>query len=653
MLDLHQCHTACKGCVKSYIKKHRLKRGDKFNISCSGIPNNYLPDSVIASLGEDPETAIAMLDPVLWANKFLDWHCFDPDGEIWKRKHLEGTLGGLPPYDAVRAQSGKSIFHRPYQGLMLRCSSNRKIFRIGRQAGKTEALCIMIMFSLVTRQNFAIEVLTPFQSQIDLIFSKLSELINSNPLLKNSEHRNVKAPNYKIELKNGSHVIGFTAGTRSGQDAGAARGQHAGMLVFDEADYLSPRDIDATLAVIINHPDATVWMSSTPTGRREKFYESCQDDEYREFHFPSSVNPNWTEKLDTYFRKELTEDGYQHEILAEFGEQEEGVYRLRYIELAQSDFTYGTYKPNPNWLFAIGVDWNDHKTGVTIAIVGLSPDDGVFRLVDHETISRSEFTQLGSCQRIAELNRFWNPFAVYVDKGFGTTQIEVLHKFGADCIVSEGANSPNARLRHIVKPFDFGSNVEVIDLFTQQPSPKPAKHFLVENSVRRFEQCSFQYPKSDKKYTDALLGYVVNRVSQAGKPIYHQQNEKAGDHLIDAVNLALVAFALEKSEFGKRKFETSISISKELGAILSGDTQLADREVKSRDSKPKTGRANIVTRRSLLPSVHGSLPAANTSTNHVKLWSWPGFSRDEPAPLPGRQIDHSRLRPRRPSRAKF
>jgi replicative DNA helicase len=664
-INLLDCDKACHGCIKKYIKKHQLKKGESFETKCSGIPEEYVPDSVAASLGySDKDAVVAMVDPVTWAAKFLDWHCLDPEGKNWKRKTEEGTLGGLPPYNAERAKMGKSIFHRPYQAEMLRCTANRKIFRIGRQSGKTETLCIMIAYSLFTNERFAIQVIAPFQSQIDLIFGRISDLINSNATLKNSESRNVKAPNYKIVLKNGSYVVGFTAGTRSGQDAGSSRGQHANMLVFDEADYLSPKDIDAALAVIINYPNATVWMSSTPTGRREKFYESCHNKQYKEFHYASYVNPNWTPELEAYFRSELTEDGYKHEIEAEFGEQEEGVYQFKYVEAAQGDFEYDNMSPSPTWTYMIGVDWNDVKIGTTIAVIGYNPQDGMFYLVDKDIVSRAERTQLTACQRIAEMNRLWNPESIYVDKGYGATQIEVLKDFGGRAVRQHGPNHPDSRLRNIVKGYDFAGTIEIRDLFTKQPVKKPAKPFLVENSVRRFEQLQFKYPKSDIRFTEQLLGYIVARVTMSGRPVYEAQNEAAGDHFLDAVNLAFVAFALEKTEFGKPSYTQSIAMAGQFGDP--GGAKNNRLPVRDRNGhKPKSGRADLMQQdQSIFPGSSGDLPAANTNVESgTKIWSYPGFGHDGPKPKPrtlreafntaAKRVGINKSRRRRPKRTKF
>jgi hypothetical protein len=422
----------------------------------------------------------------------------------------------------------------------------------------------------------------------------------------------------------------FTAGTRSGQEAGSARGQAGAMLVFDEADYLSPKDVDALLAVITNFPNATVWMSSTPTGRREKFYDSCFSDMYKEFHYTSSINPNWSDKLEEYYRKELTEDGYKHEILADFAEQEQGVYKAKYVEQAMDDsYTYGDVGPKAGWIYMFGVDWNDYKNGTTIMVVGYDPTNGKLYVVDKHIISSSEFAQLKACHRIAELNRIWNPDYIYVDKGYGSTQLEILHKFGYDAMAdsNRGPNSADGRLARIVQGYDFGSKVETSDLLTKQPMNKPAKPYLVENSVRRFETYSIKFPAEDEHLKDSLMGYIVKSVSQAGAPTYMQQNEKEGDHLLDALNLALVAFTLEKTEFGSPKFSIQIGFTGRLG-----EAGLSKHESRDRDeSRPKAGRAENL--KGQPTALNGDMPMANGEPEGtVKLWAWPGFMRDEPRP---------------------
>jgi hypothetical protein len=614
-INLTNCTQECHSCIKNYAKKHRLRQGDKFTISCNGIPKNYISEATAAQL-KSPFSAELLLDPVKWAAEVLDWHCLDPDGAVWKRKDPEEYA------EMQKVYPGRpSKYHRPQQATMLRCSARRKVFRIGRQFGKTETLVVSMLFHMFTHQGFKIVLITPYQSQIDLIFKRLQELIENNATLLNSVKRSVKAPQYTLQLYNNSQIKGFTAGTKSGSGAAAARGQSANMLVFDEADYLDPADMDAAMSIITNFPNATVWMSSTPSGKRDKFYEVCSSKEWKEYHFPSYLNPNWNDELESTFRSVLTEIGYKHEILGEFGEQEEGVFQVPYVEAAEAEYEYAQMRPASNWLYSVGVDWNSPTVGTTICVTGFNISTQTFRVVERKIIQRAGWTQLSACQAIAQMNRKWKPFVIYVDKGYGATQVEVLHKYGYDARrdPDRGKNHVDARLPRVVKAYDFGSSIETRDPFTAQKIKKPAKGFLVESSVRRFETGDIEFPESDETLKAELLNYVVKNITVTGQFVYGVNNEAVGDHNLDALMLSIVGFVLEKTSYGKPMISEAISFS-------DVNYDEADPEMwvpVERNSKP--------TRKEMTENQHPNSERTSFQgkvSRPLKMWSRPGWSSD-------------------------
>ena len=99
-------------------------------------------------------------------------------------------------------------------------------------------------------------------------------------------------------------------------------------LYLDEVDYMNGPSYDAVTTIAAERSDIGITMSSTPTGKRSHFYAACTNPELgftQHFH-PSKDNPNWDEKLESQFRAQLTEQAYVHEIEAEFGTQEKGVF---------------------------------------------------------------------------------------------------------------------------------------------------------------------------------------------------------------------------------------------------------------------------------------------------------------------------------------
>lgn len=109
---------------------------------------------------------------------------------------------------------------------------------------------------------------------------------------------------------------------------------------------MADSDFDSIMAIAGEREDIRIIMSSTPTGRRGRFYQSCTDPNmgFSHHHHPSTHNPNWTSKMEAEFRAMLSEQGYVHEILAEFGTEEVGVFNKNKVDNAMR-FKYYSYNP--------------------------------------------------------------------------------------------------------------------------------------------------------------------------------------------------------------------------------------------------------------------------------------------------------------------
>ena len=109
---------------------------------------------------------------------------------------------------------------------------------------------------------------------------------------------------------------------------------------------MAENDFDTVTTIAADRPDISIFMSSTPTGRRGKFYEACTNKKmgFNEHHYPSTCNPNWCTQMEEDFRAQLSEQGYVHEILAEFGTQDTGVFdKDKLDESMQEEYYY--YSP--------------------------------------------------------------------------------------------------------------------------------------------------------------------------------------------------------------------------------------------------------------------------------------------------------------------
>jgi hypothetical protein len=474
-----------------------------------------------------------MDDPVLWAESFLK----DP----------------MNPSDPLKL--------RWYQREMIEHSGNRRVSRCGRGVGKTVCLSAYAIWEAFTKPNTRVLIIAPYESQVKLIFDDaIRPMIADSPAVRQSVTKDRSQP-FWIEFTHGSAIVGMTAGTRSGQHASSIRGQTAAVLILDEADYLTPQAHAAIDAIIRRFPNVRVWASSTPTGKREWFYGICTDRRqgYQEFHYPSSVSPDWTDDAEEGARLTLTEEEYQHEYLAEWGTQAQGVFNPIHTDQCVFDYNYDDIdmRKTPGNIRVMGVDWNAAKNGVQIVIVELLRESTMFPFRNEEgqlsstslqhrfavirrlQISDKDMTQTRAINAILKMMAEYNVDHLYVDEGYGHTNVEDLYK--------AGEKYAQLAIKDKLKPVNFSGKVTIRDPQTRRIEEKPMKPYMVNNAKLRMEQLACVLPR-DEDYPTGIVGqmrnYLVVRISDKGYPTYSSGN----DHALDAWMIAMLGFAEEYSE---------------------------------------------------------------------------------------------------------
>lgn len=148
-------------------------------------------------------------------------------------------------------------------------------------------------------------------------------------------------------------------------------------------------------------------------------------------------------------------------------------------------------------------------------------------------------------EKIIELNRRFIPNYIYVDEGFGYTQIEMLKKFAIDKFGKVPQDHPDLNLANIVG-INFSSSISVKDPYTNETRSKATKQFMVENSVSMFEKGMISLDiERDGKLEEELLNYIEKSRTPSGRIIYATSNAKVGDHTLDAFMLGLHALHME------------------------------------------------------------------------------------------------------------
>ena len=447
-------------------------------------------------------------------------------------------------------------------------------------------MCVDSLWRTNTKNNYVALFCCPYENQVRLIFTRINELIDDSPaILKNLKSR-TKNP-FVIEFKNHSRIVGFTTGASSGSGAASVRGQRADYLYLDESDYMSDADFDSILMLAGERSDIGVFLSSTPTGARKRFWQCCTDPSmhFKEFHFPSMCNPNWGPQMEEEFRAQLSEAGYTHEVLAEFGEQETGVFNKDRIDAAmekvyykynplttsqkrmvENDIQEGKYKElidlevpmdyegvfKPNVFRTIGVDWDKYGASSSIIILDFDVIRRKFMVIKSIEVPKVEYSFDYAVKLIIRLNEIYNPSFIYVDRGSGEFQLETLHLYGEE--------NPESGLKNKVKGWQFSQTIDVTDPVKKTIVKEPMKPFMVNQLTMAFERNQMILCPFDETVHKQLIDYEVVKIGANGRPIFTDENE----HFVDALGLAFLAFALEFPDitktYKKVEYETALEV---------------------------------------------------------------------------------------------
>lgn len=548
-------HPICLKCHETYKAKYP---GKPFTISCRGVYSDRdfsayekayrkaYPDEEYTEEIRDADREI--LDTVFWARKNIV---------------VKDNVGDLVPFEA-----------RWYQEETLLCTARHKVDRWGRGLGKTICGVIEELHKAVTRKALDVLIVCPADAQSEKWYTEIDFQIHHSPTLKGLLKQQKQQPFKFFKLNNNSTISIFTAGSASGRGANSLRGQDPWRVRLDEQDYLNENDYKAIDPLIVRHePISEFHGSSTPTGDRGKFWQMCtQMSNYREFYFPITVHPDWSEEMELMYRQQAkTEDIYRHEYLAEFSDPATGVFKSLHIDAAKVIYksptipglkSYDCERYQPNLRYFTGVDWNGKGTGSRIRVLSYDPETRIRRCVAKVTVDHPGYTVQDSIQALIDLNKKWHCEEIYIDAGFGFAQDELIRMAG-----NASKDRDTQKLRDI-KTIDFGAQLKFNRLVSNRdpdkqtrylPDPKDeelkrmTKPFMVEGAVMAFEHRLVQFSDIDTVLEEQLRSYRVKSYSAHGYANTYESDGGVGDHDLDAFMLALMAIEQKYGLFASKE----------------------------------------------------------------------------------------------------
>ena len=196
----------------------------------------------------------------------------------------------------------------------------------------------------------------------------------------------------------------------------------------------------------------------------------------------------------------------------------------------------------------MGVDWDKYQSGSTICITEYDPETKIFKVIYRHEVPPGKFRLDAAVQKVIELNAKFEPAMIYVDKGFGEMQIEMLHKYGDE--------HRETRLDKIVKGISYQGVIEMIDPVTKELTKKNMKHWAVNLTSMIVERHMIEFSSKDKDMRGQLENYRVIRQSEYSGPVYNNDRE----HSVDALCLSVLAMMTDIVKFDAIKTARQISI---------------------------------------------------------------------------------------------
>lgn len=233
---------------------------------------------------------------------------------------------------------------------------------------------------------------------------------------------------------------------------------------------MSNGDYGTIYPLVLEDPNNTgLMMASTPSGKRGFFYKNSVEEKFnleeevpayntkqlgyvyddrkysrekalgfKEFHFPSMVSPHWNENMEKEMRAQFNSIQYEHEVLAEFGTEMEGVFNKEFVDEASSkEYSLDLY-PQNNAPIAMGIDWDKKGAQTNIVVLQYDPHDqrrvrtemgdtkentgyGRFKVINHIEVPKAENHYDLAVKKVVELDEIYNPFIIVPDVGAGET----------------------------------------------------------------------------------------------------------------------------------------------------------------------------------------------------------------------------------------
>ncbi len=343
--------------------------------------------------------------------------------------------------DALGAVRLKLLKRHHLQADILMSPAKRKVVVAGRRAGKTTLAALGAVELMLDSKKVLITSTT--QDQADTFWDKaklwLRPMLNAKMVVKNENRRVL--------------IFGDTGRIRvkTGSNPDVLRGDDADFIIFDECALLDPAAWYEVAAPMLTDRDGSALFIGTPHRKNWFFhlYQAARDphnERWQAWHFTTSANPFLSKVAVDELSKEMTEEAYRQEILAEFLDGDGVVFRkVRQAATARHSSPY-------EGAFVCGLDWAQHRDYTCIVVM----DAALGKMVAMDRFNGVDWAlQRG---RLKALVQKWQPQLIVAEaNSIGGPNIEALQREGLPIVpFMTTAQSKTNIIERLVLAFEQG-----------------------------------------------------------------------------------------------------------------------------------------------------------------------------------------------------
>lgn len=304
-----------------------------------------------------------------------------------------------------------------YQQEFLDTDADRRVFRAGRQVGKSRVASWLALHHAMTHADSTVLITADALRQSSELFAQIKSEINQSDI-PGDQWGIDRETQTIVEFDNGSRIICVP----TGRDGSKIRGYTADFVIVDEAAFIEDNIFEDVLEPMLFVEDGTMVLCSTPFGKSGYFFEKSQKarfDEasrWHETHVSTYDNPRIDDDEIEDYKEGKSHMTVQQEVYGEFVEDADSFFPS---ELVKSCFEDDVKREGEK--VYLGVDLARHGTDHTV--LTLVDDQGnVFACERYEQINLTD-----SVERIKTLNSLYDFETILVDEmGLGGGPMEML-----------------------------------------------------------------------------------------------------------------------------------------------------------------------------------------------------------------------------------